>query len=151
MKKKRTARKAAGWVVFLLVLALILLSIFKPEMVGSFLEVLGKGKIRLTSAADRFYDSIDDVVYGFVLPKGEDPNFMTVLKSLGVGVAGIFLNIILGTAISEKLGTSYGTGYLYAYLPSSAVVFLVHGVGSSHLYLTFSIIMLVLTGLFARN
>jgi len=109
MKKKRKTKIIVGLVFALLVLSLILLSVFKPDMVGSFLNVLGNGsgKIRLTSAAERFYDSMDDLIVGLVLPKGADPTLMTVVKSLGADVIGMIVTFILGSAISEKLDTSY--------------------------------------------
>lgn len=146
MKKKRKAKTIAGWVIFLLVLALVLLSIFKPDMVGSsFLNVLGKGggKIRLTSAAERFYDSIDDVIVGLILPKGADPTLMTIAKTLGVEVVGLVVTFILGSFVSEKLDISDGAGLFYAYLPCTAAVFIVNGIGISNMYLLVSIIMLI--------
>ena len=150
MKKKRTdGKKVAGWAVFLLVLVLIVLSAVKPEMVGSFLQVLGKGsgKIRLTSAAERFYDGLEPAIYSLFLPDGEDPTIITAAKSLGVDAIGIIAAIFLGSAISDVLGTGYGTGLFYAYLPCTAAVFLVNGVGPSNVYLTVSIFMLAIVGL----
>ena len=145
MKKKRKAKIIAGWVISLLALALVLLSIFKPDMVGSFLKVLGSGsgKIRLTSAAERFYDSIDDVIVGLILPKGADPTLMTIVKTLGVEVVGLIVTFILGSFISEKLDISDGAGLFYAYLPCTAAVFIVNGIGISNMYLLISIIMLI--------
>ena len=112
MKKKRKTKIIVGSMFALLVLALILLSVLKPDTVGSFLNVLGdgSGKLRLTSAAERFYDSMDDLIVGLVLPKGEDPTLMTIVKSLGADVVGLIVTFILGSAISEKLDTSYGAG-----------------------------------------
>lgn len=145
MKKKRKTKIIVGLVFALLVLALILLSVFKPDMVGSFLNVLGKGggKIRLTSAAERFYDSIDDVIVGLILPKGADPTLMTIAKTLGVEVVGLVVTFILGSFISEKLDISDGAGLFYAYLPCTAAVFIVNGIGISNMYLLVSIIMLI--------
>lgn len=152
-KKKSKAKTIAGWVIFLLVLALVLLTVFKPDMVGSFLYVLGKGggKIRLTSAAEHFYDSMDDLIVGLVLPKGEDPTLMTVVKSLGADVVGLIITFILGSAISEKLDTSYGAGLFLAYLPCTAAVFLVNGIGISNLYLMVSVIVLVVVSIFGER
>ncbi len=152
-KKKSKAKTIAGWVIFLLVLALVLLTVFKPDMVGSFLNVLGKGggKIRLTSAAEHFYDSMDDLIVGLVLPKGEDPTLMTVVKSLGADVVGLIITFILGSAISEKLDTSYGAGLFLAYLPCTAAVFLVNGIGISNLYLMVSVIVLVVVSIFGER
>ena len=149
MKKKRKAKIIAGCVVFLMVLALVLLSVFKSDMVGSFLNVLGNGsgKIRLTSAAEHFYDSLDDVIVGLVLPRGEDPTLMTVVKTLSVEALGLIASFILGSVISEKLDTGYGAGLFYAYLPCTAAVFLVNGIGISNMYLLVSIIFLVVAGI----
>ena len=153
MKKKRKTKIIVGLVFALLVLALILLSVFKPDMVGSFLNVLGNGsgKIRLTSAAEHFYDSMDDLIVGLVLPKGADPNLMTVVKSLGADVVGLIITFILGSAISEKLDTSYGAGLFLAYLPCTAAVFLVNGIGISNLYLMVSVIVLVVVSIFGAR
>ena len=150
MKKKRKAKIIAGCVVFLLVLALVLLSVFKSDMVGSFLNVLGNGsgKIRLTSASEHFYDSLDDVIVGIVLPRGEDPTLMTVVKTLGVEAIGLIASFILGSVISEKLDTGYGAGLFYAYLPCTAAVFLINGIGISNMYLLVSVIVLVVAGIF---
>lgn len=152
-KKKSKAKTIAGWVIFLLVLALVLLTVFKPDMVGSFLNVLGKGggKIRLTSAAEHFYDSMDDLIVGLVLPKGEDPTLMTVVKSLGADVVGLIITFILGSAISEELDMSYGAGLFLAYLPCTAAVFLVNGIGISNLYLMVSVIVLVVVSIFGER
>jgi hypothetical protein len=151
MKKNARAKKAAGWALFLLMLALVLLSVFRPETVETVLGVLGKGggKLRLTAAAERFRPGMEGVIYGLVLPKGEDPNFMTVVKTLAVEAAGMLAAVFLGTVFMEKLDTGYGTGLLYAYFPCTAAVFLVNGIGISNLYLTTSVILLALVGLFA--
>ena len=149
MKKKRKAKIIVGWLIFILVLALILLSVFKQEMVGSFLNALGgSGNIPLTSVSDRYYTSLDDVINGLVLPKGEDPTLMTVVKTLGVEIIGLVATFLLGSAISDKLDTGYGAGLFYAYLPCTAAVFLVNGIGISNLYLLVSVIALALGGLF---
>jgi len=152
-KKKSKAKTIAGWVIFILVLALVLLTVFKPDMVGSFLNVLGKGgeKIRLTSAAEHFYDSMDDLIVGLVLPKGEDPTLMTVVKSLSADVIGMIVTFILGSAVSEKLDTSYGAGLFLANLPCTAAVFLVNGIGISNLYLMVSVIVLVVVSIFGAR
>ena len=148
-KKKKTGKKAAGWAVTLLVLALILLSVLRPEEVGAFLRVMGKGDaIRLTPAADRFEAGMDQVIRGLVLPEGEDPTLMTVVKTLGVEAAGMIATLALASAIFDRMDVSYGTALFYAYLPCTAVVFLVNGVGISNLYLLVSVIVLALAGLF---
>ncbi len=146
-------KKAAGWVLSLLVLALILLSVFRPEAVGTFLQVLGKGggRLRLTAAAERFRPGMESVIYGLVLPKGADPTIMTVVKTLAVEAAGMLAAVFLGTVFMEKLDTGYGTGLLYAYFPCTAAVFLVNGIGISNLYLTVSVIVLALAGLLGRK
>lgn len=153
MKKKRKTKIIVGSMFALLVLALILLSVLKPDTVGSFLNVLGdgSGKLRLTSAAERFYDSMDDLIVGLVLPKGEDPTLMTIVKSLGADVVGLIVTFILGSAISEKLDTSYGAGLFLAYLPCTASVFLVNGIGISNLYLMVSVIVLVVVSIFGER
>ncbi len=153
MKNIAKAKKAVSWILVLLTLALVLLSVFRPEIVGTLLGVLGKGggKLRLTGAAECFRPSIESVIYGLVLPKGEDPNIMTVVKTLVVEVVGLSLMVYLGTVFSENLDTGLGTGVLYAYFPCTAAVFLINGIGISNLYLTVSVIILALVGLFARK
>ena len=153
MKNIAKAKKAVSWILVLLTLALVLLSVFRPKIVGTLLGVLGKGggKLRLSAAAERFRPSIESVIYGLVLPKGEDPNIMTVVKTLVVDVVGLSLMVYLGTVFSENLDTGLGTGVLYAYFPCTAAVFLINGIGISNLYLTVSVIILALVGLFARK
>ena len=153
MKENARARKTAGWILFLLMLALVLLSVLVPETVGTVLGALGKGggKFRLTAAAERFRPCMENVIYGLVLPKGQDPNIITVVKTLAVEAAGLFATIYLGTVFSENLDTGYSTGLLYAYFPCTAAVFLVNGIGISNLYLMVSVILLALVGLFARK
>ena len=153
MKNNAKAKKAVSWILVLLTLVLVLLSVFRPEIVGTLLGVLGKGggKLRLTAAAECFRPSIESVTYGLVLPKGEDPNIMTVVKTLVVEVVGLSLMVYLGTVFSENLDTGLGTGVLYAYFPCTAAVFLINGIGISNLYLTVSVIILTLVGLFARK
>ena len=153
MKRSRKARIAAGWAVIVLVLALVLLSVFRPDAVETFLRVLGKGsgKMRLTAAAERFRPGIESVIYGLVLPEGQDPDIMTVVKTLAVEAVGMIATLYLGTVFMEELDTGYGTGLLYAYFPCTAAVFLVNGIGISNIYLTVSVIVLALAGLFGRK
>lgn len=151
MKKRKTVNPAVGWAVFIVVLALILLSIFKPEIVGSFLKVLESGKFRLSSLTENFKTSIDEVIRGLLVPKGKDPDGITFFKLIGIALVGIAGLIFLGSAISEKMYVSFGTGVLYAYLPIAAVVFIVCGIGPSNIYLMISLIMLCLMMLFSSR
>ena len=151
MKKKKKTGISAGAVILILVLILIILTIVKPETVSSFLQVLGKGsgKIRLTSVADNFDQSMGQIIDGFTRPKDQDPTLLTTVKILGVEAIGLFAAMMLGSVIARKLRIRESTGFLYAYLPCTAAVFLINGVGTNNIYLIMSAIMMAFTALFS--
>ena len=149
VKKRKTVNPAVGWAVLIVVLALILLSIFKPDIVGSFLKIMGSGKFHLSSLTENFRTSMDEVIRGLLLPKGKDPDGITFFKLIGMAIGGIAGLVFLGSAISERMYVGFGTGVLYAYLPVTAAIYIVCGIGPGNIYLTISLVMLCMMMLFS--